>query len=374
MNTFNPDSGQPSSTRSQQHIKLFIPGPTEVRPEILDAQTQWMIGHRMPECLDLFGRITPKLSQVFFTQQTVLITASSGTGLWEAAARNLVNKKVLTCVNGAFAERFSDVAEMNGKAIEVLSAPWGQPILPEPVVERLATGEFDAVTIVHNETSTGVTSPIREIAQAIRALPNGQDIMILVDSVSGLAGARIEMDAWDLDMILASSQKAFALPPGLAFCAVSDRAMAKAKTVPARGYYFDFISLAKSMAKNQTPATPAVSLLFALDRQLDDMLAEGMEQRFDRHLAMRDRTLAWARGQGFDIFAAPGYESPTVTCISNNREIDISAFNKFLRTKGMVISNGYGDLKGKTFRIAHMGDTQMDELETLYTAMDEFLA
>ena len=198
--------------------------------------------------------------------------------------------------------------------------------------------------------------------------------MILVDSVSGLAGARIEMDAWDLDMVLASSQKAFALPPGLAFCAVSDRAMAKAKTVPNRGYYFDFISLAKSMAKNQTPATPAVSLLYALDKQLDDMLAEGMEQRFTRHIAMRDRTLEWAHGQGFDIFAAPGYESPTVTCVSNNREIDISAFNKFLRTKGMVISNGYGDLKGKTFRIAHMGDTQMDELEVLYAAMDEFLA
>ena len=355
-------------------MKLFIPGPTEVRPEILDAQTQWMVGHRMPECIDLVGQIKPKLSQVFFTEQTVLISASSGTGLWEAAVRNCVNKKVLTCVNGAFAERFSDVAEMNGKAIEVLSAPWGQPILPEAVVERLATGEFDAVSIVHNETSTGVTSPIRDIAQAIRALPNGQDIMILVDSVSGLAGARIEMDAWDLDMVLASSQKAFALPPGLAFCAVSDRAMAKAKTVPARGYYFDFISLAKSMTKNQTPATPAVSLLYALDRQLDDMMAEGMENRFTRHLAMRDRTLEWARGQGFDIFAAPGYESPTVTCISNNREIDISAFNKFLRTKGMIISNGYGDLKGKTFRIAHMGDTQMDELETLITAMDEFLA
>jgi predicted phosphoserine aminotransferase len=333
-----------------------------------------MIGHRMPECADLVGAIKPKLSQVFFTEQTVLITASSGTGLWEAAVRNCVNKKVLTCVNGAFAERFSDVAELNGKAIEVLDVPWGQPVLPEQIVDRLATGEFDAVTVVHNETSTGATSPIREIAQAIRALPNGQDIMILVDSVSGLAGARIEMDAWDLDVVLASSQKAFALPPGIAFCAVSDRAMAKAKTVPARGYYFDFISLAKSMAKNQTPATPAVSLLYALDRQLDDMLAEGMENRFARHIAMRDRTLDWARGQGFDIFAAAGYESPTVTCLSNNRGIDIGALNKHLRTHGMVISNGYGDLKGKTFRIAHMGDTQMHELETLYVAMDEFLA
>lgn len=333
-----------------------------------------MVGHRMPECADLIGSIKPKLSQVFFTNQTVLVTASSGTGLWEAAARNCVNKKALTCVNGAFAERFSDVVEMNGKAIEVLNVPWGQPILPEPVVERLATGEFDAVTLVHNETSTGATSPIRDIAQAVRALPNGQDIMILVDAVSGLAGARIEMDAWDLDVILASSQKAFALPPGIAFCAVSDRAMTKAKTVPARGYYFDFISLAKSMAKNQTPATPAVSLLYALDRQLDDMMAEGMEARFERHLAMRDCTLEWAKGKGFEIFAAPGYESPTVTCISNNRAIDIAALNKFLRARGMIISNGYGDLKGKTFRIAHMGDTQMHELETLFAAMDEFLA
>lgn len=374
MNTSNQNSSEHSSPRSNEHVKLFIPGPTEVRPEILDAQTQWMIGHRMPECADLIGRILPKLSEVFFTHQTVLISASSGTGLWEAAIRNCVGKKVLTCVNGAFAERFSDVAGLNGKDMEVLSVPWGQPILPEQVVERLSTGEFDAVTLVHNETSTGVTSPIREIAQAIRAMRGGEDIMILVDSVSGLAGARIEMDAWDLDVVLASSQKAFALPPGIAFCAVSDRAMAKAKTVPARGYYFDFISLAKSIAKNQTPATPAVSLLFALDRQLDDMMAEGMENRFARHIAMRDHTLDWAREKGFEIFAAPGYESPTVTCATNNLGIDISALNKYLRGHGMIISNGYGDLKGKTFRIAHMGDIQIEDMETLFTAMDGFFA
>jgi predicted phosphoserine aminotransferase len=374
MNISKQNSGEHSSIRGSQHVKLFIPGPVEVRPEILDAQTRWMIGHRMPECLELFASIKPKLAQVFFTQQTVLVTASSGTGLWEAAARNCVARKALTCVNGAFASRFSDVVSLNGKDKEILDVPWGQPILPEQVVERLSTGEFDAVTIVHNETSTGVTSPIREIAQAIRAMPGGEDIMILVDSVSGLSGARIEMDAWDLDVVLSSSQKAFALPPGIAFCAVSDRAMAKAKTIPARGYYFDFISLAKSMAKDQTPATPAVSLLFALDRQLDDMLAEGMENRFARHLAMRDRTLEWTRSKGFDIFAAPGYESPTVTCASNNLGIDISALNKYLRTQGMIISNGYGDLKGKTFRIAHMGDTQMEDLGMLFAAMDGFLA
>ena len=374
MNTSNPNSSKHSSVRPDKHVKLFIPGPTEVRPEILDAQAQWMIGHRMPECADLIGNILPKLSQVFFTNQTVLITASSGTGLWEAAVRNCINKKALTCVNGAFASRFSDVVSLNGKDMEVLSVPWGQPILPEQVVERLSTGEFDAVTVVHNETSTGATSPIKEIAQAIRAMPGGEDIMILVDSVSGLSGARIEMDAWDLDVVLSSSQKAFALPPGLAFCAVSDRAMAKAKTVPARGYYFDFISLAKSIAKNQTPATPAVSLLYALDRQLDDMMAEGMENRFARHLAMRDRTLEWSKSKGFEIFVTPGYESPTVTCLANNLEIDISALNKYLRGHGMIISNGYGDLKGKTLRIAHMGDTQPHEMEELFVAMDGFFA
>ena len=374
MNTSNQNFSKHSSVRPEKHVKLFIPGPTEVRAEILDAQAQWMIGHRMPECADLIGNILPKLSQVFFTNQTVLITASSGTGLWEAAARNCVGKKALTCVNGAFASRFSDVVGLNGKEMEVLSVPWGQPILPEQVVERLSTGEFDAVTIVHNETSTGATSPIQEIAQAIRTMPGGEDIMILVDSVSGLSGARIEMDAWDLDVVLSSSQKAFALPPGLAFCAVSDRAMAKAKTIPARGYYFDFISLAKSIAKNQTPATPAVSLLYALDRQLDNMIAEGMENRFTRHMAMRDRTLDWAKSRGFEVFAAAGYESPTVTCLANNLEIDISALNKYLRGHGMIISNGYGDLKGKTFRIAHMGDTQLHELEELFNAMDGFFA
>ena len=374
MNTSNPNSSKHSSVRPDKHVKLFIPGPTEVRPEILDAQAQWMVGHRMPECADLIGSILPKLSQVFFTNQTILITASSGTGLWEAAARNCINKKALTCVNGAFASRFSDVVGLNGKDMEVLSVPWGQPILPEQVVERLSTGEFDAVTVVHNETSTGATSPIKEISQAIRAMPGGEDIMILVDSVSGLSGARIEMDAWDLDVVLSSSQKAFALPPGLAFCAVSDRAMAKAKMVPARGYYFDFISLAKSIAKNQTPATPAVSLLYALDRQLDDMMAEGMENRFARHLAMRDRTLEWSKSKGFEIFVTPGYESPTVTCLANNLEIDISALNKYLRGHGMIISNGYGDLKGKTLRIAHMGDTQPHEMEELFVAMDGFFA
>lgn len=328
----------------------------------------------MPECADLIGSISPKLRQVFMTRSRVLISASSGTGMWEGAVRNTINRKALNCVNGAFSDRWREVTELNGKANEVLEVEWGQPILPDMVAERLATGEFDAITIVHNETSTGVLNPLPEIAAAVRSAPNGDDIMILVDAVSGIAGARLEFDAWDLDVALTSSQKAFALPAGLAFAAVSDRAMEKAKTVPNRGYYFDFITLDKSLQKNQTPATPAISLLYALDLQLDAFIAEGLENRFARHLAMRDRTIQWAQAQGLPLFAAPGYESPTVTCINNTAGIDISALNKYLREQGMIISNGYGSrLKNKTFRIAHMGDIQMSDMEELFTAIESFL-
>ncbi len=291
----------------------------------------------------------------------------------EAAVRNCVSQKILHCMNGAFSSRWHQISQANGKATDTIEVEWGQPILPEQVAAKLAEGGFDAIAITHNETSTGVTNPIQEIAKVVRQAPNGQEIMILVDSVSGIAGTRLEFDAWDLDVALTSSQKAFALPAGLAFCAVSDRAMAKAKTIPHRGYYFDFIDLDKYLQRSQTPATPAVSLLFALDKQLTDMLAEGMETRFARHIAMRDRTIAWATERDFVLFAAPGYESPTVTCISNTMNMDIAALNKFLRQRGMIISDGYGALKGKNFRIAHMGDMQIDDLEELFVAIDEFI-
>jgi len=333
-----------------------------------------MIGHRMPECADLIGRVHPKLQEVFFTNKRVLISASTGTGFMEGAVRNCVRSKVLNCVNGAFSDRMREITEANGKANEVLAVEWGQAVRPEMVADRLAGSDFDAVTLAHNETSTGVATPVGEIAEAVRSLPNGEEITIIVDAVSSLGGARLEFDAWDLDVLFTSSQKAFALPAGLAFCAVSDRAMEKAASIPDRGYYFDFLTLEKYLLRNQTPATSAISLLYALDRQLDDMLAEGLAARFERHLAMRDRTLQWARDCGFTIFAAEGYESPTVTCVNNNLNIDVPALNGYLRERDMIISNGYGSrLKNKTFRIAHMGDLQMADMEMLFSAVEEFL-
>lgn len=355
------------------HIKLFIPGPTEVRQEILEAQTQWMIGHRMPECADLIGRIQAKIRPVFKTTSRIFLSASSGTGLQEAAIRNCSSVRVLNCVNGAFADRWRKVTEANGKANAVLEVEWGQPILPGDVAKKLKSADFDAITIVHNETSTGTLSPVGEIATAVRALPGGQDIMILVDSVSGLSGARLEFDAWDLDVVLTSSQKAFALPAGLAFCAVSDRAMRRAEATPNRGYYFDFVLLEKYLLKNQTPATPAISLLYALDKQLDDILAEGVDNRFKRHILMRDHVIDWAIENNFGLFAAEGFRSPTVTCVLNEQGISVARLNDYLRSKGMIISNGYGSLREKTLRIAHMGDTTLTDLDHLLQAISNYL-
>ena len=333
-----------------------------------------MIGHRTPECIDLIGSIHDKLKIVFRTEGRVLINAASGTGLQEAAVRNCSDVRVLNCVNGAFSDRWRKVTESNGKENEVLEVEWGQPITPQQVVQRLENSTIDAITVVHNETSTGVISPIEEIASAVRSTPRGEEIQILVDSVSAIGGAPLEFDKWDLDVALTSSQKALALPPGLSFCAVSDRALVKANSVRHRGTYFDFIELVKYLERNQTPATPAISLLFALDRQLDHMLAEGMENRTARHAMLRDITIGWARSKGFTLFAAGGYESPTVTCINNDLNVNVERMNGYLRDRGFIISNGYGPLKEKTFRIAHMGDTTTDDLTQLLDVIDAYLS
>ena len=365
---------EPSSKfETPDHLTLYLPGPTEVRREILEAQAQWMIGHRMPECAELVGRVHRGLKRLFMTDSRVLISASSGTGLWEGASRNCVRSKVLHCVNGAFSERWADVSARNGKNVEVVDVPWGKAIKPEMVAERLAKGGFDAVAFAHNETSTGVANPLREIAEVVRAAPGGDDIMILVDAVSSASGVELRFDEWDLDVALTSSQKALALPPGLAFCAVSDRAMERAKSIPDRGYYFDFLVLEKSLLKDQTPATPAISLLNAAGVQLETIFEEGLEARWARHAAMRDLTLVWAGEHGFSSFAELGYRSPTVTCLTNDLALDIGDLNGYLRERGMILSNGYGALKGKTFRIGHMGEHDEASIRRLLDTVEGYL-
>lgn len=353
------------------HVKLFIPGPVEVRPAILQAQAAPMIGHRSSEYASLQARIIPKLRPVFGTQGRVFVVTSSGSGLQEAAARNCVRQRCLCMVNGAFSQRWYETVLANGKQADAVEVEWGKPILPEQVDERLRTGQYDAVTLVFNETSTGVLSPLPEIAQVVRRYP---DVMLLVDAVSAAGGVEILADSWGLDVCLTSSQKALALPPGLALCSVSDRAMQRAASVPYRGHYFDFLEYEKFAAKNHTPATPAISLMMALDAQLDDIAVETWPARFARHQRLMRMVHDWVVANGFDFLADDGYRSPTVTAVCNTRNIDVGALNKYLRQRGMVISDGYGKLKGQTFRIAHMGDVTEEEIAELLAAMTAFLS
>ena len=350
---------------------LFVPGPVDVDPEVLDAQTKAMLPHRSAEFEEIFHRTEGKARKVFYTGNRVFITASSGTGLQEAAVRNFANARVLNCTNGAFGNRWHDVAKSNGKQADKLDVPWGEPVTPELVAEALKGTDYEILTVVHNETSTGLQNPVGEIATAVRAV--SPETLICVDAVSSLSGAKIETDAWGLDFVLTSSQKALAIPPGLGLAATSDRALARAEDVENRGWYFDLLRMEKHRIANSTPATPATSLINALDFQLDRILEEGIEARFDRHAAMAARVQNWALERGFGLFAPDGYRSQTVTTVVNTREIDFADLNAFLMARDMRLANGYGALKGKTFRIAHMGELTLNDIETLLAAMDEFL-
>ncbi len=350
--------------------KLFIPGPTHVRDEILQAQAVGMIGHRAKEYSDLQAEVTPKLQKLLYTEQRVYLFTSSSSGVMEGSVRQASLKRVLNTVCGAFSKRWHQMTVDNGIPCDKLEVPMGQAITPELVDEALSKGDYDAITLCHNETSTGIMNPIREIAEMIHA--KYPDVLILVDAVSSMAGVKIEFDAWGLDVCLAGVQKCFALPPGLTVCAVSDRARARALQVPHPGNYFAYKEMDKKYDANQTPATPAISLIQALNRQMDDILAEGLENRFARHLAMAELVRGWARTH-FALYGDEHYLSNTVTNVANTRGISVADLNKELGKRGAMISNGYGDLKEKCFRIGHMGDHQVADIQWLLEQINDIL-
>ncbi len=353
------------------HKKLFIPGPTEVREEILKAQSKWMIGHRSKEFGELNERIVQKTKQVLGTKNYCMWFTSSGTGTMEGAVRNVVTGKILHTVNGAFSDRWFKISKACGKDAAALTVEWGKAIKPEMIDRELAKGGYMALAVTQNETSTGVRNPIEDIAKMMG--DKYPDVLILVDAVSSLMGDWFDIDALGLDIVVASSQKAVALPPGLAVVVVSQRALDKCRTVPDRGYYFDYDAMLKRYDKDrQTPTTPAISLFWALDAELDHILKEGMENRYQRHLEMARFTRDWAR-RYFALFAEPGYESVTLTTATNTRGISVKDLNSELGKRGMQISNGYGDLKEKTFRIAHMGDLTLADMKEVTAAIVDIL-
>lgn len=374
--TIQEPTMQNPATVDKPPQRLFIPGPTDVLPDVLAAQTAPMIGHRSDEFESLFAKVEAQLQALYYTQNRVYIVAASGSAMHEASIRNCVRGRVLNFVNGAFSQRWHDASKGCDKQAIRTDIEWNTAVKAATVGEALTTamsdGPVDAITVVHNETSTGVVSPIQEIAATVHEI--SPDTLILVDAVSSFAGTQIPVDEWGIDLCLTSSQKAMALPPGLAFCAASDRVLARAAEVSGRGWYFDFLNLEKSLKKNTTPSTPAITLMRALSAQLDHIFAEGLPQRFARHQHLAALTQKWAVDHGFELAAEEGYRSPTVTNVTNNLQIDVEALNRHLAQHDMEISNGYGIYKGKAFRLAHMGEVTEADMQRLFAAMDDFLA
>lgn len=376
---------------------LWIPGPTEVRPELLAIMATPMIGHRSAAMVELIERLDPGLRLAFGLQPDttarVAVHSVSATAMMESALVGAGRGKLLCLVNGAFSRRWHQIAGARGLDARALEVPWGRVAEPVEVARVLAEeGPFDALTVVASETSTGTATPLAPLARILAAHP---DTLLLVDLVSWIAGAPVDFDRNRLDFAFAGVQKAFALPPGISVLCASERYLERAASQPQRGYALDPLRTIEGHGKRKTPATPAIPHYFALAQQLEDigrgvtlpvgergptglptgppMGAAAWEARFAEHRRMQERTLEWARGHGLELFPPEELGSPTVSCIRAG-SVDVARLVADLRERDLEISNGYGDLKGQTFRIGHMGDHTQAGLEQLLATMDEVLA
>ena len=354
--------------------RFFLPGPTEVHPDVLAALTRPVIGHRGAGMTALLSEVDPPLRRLFGTRRPVYVSTSSATGFMEAAIRNLSRRRVLCMVCGAFSARFHAIAERCGVPADRIDVEWGRPTTPDALRDALANadGRYDLVTVVHSETSTGVLNPVDRLAAVVREF---DDVLIAVDGVTSVGGVPIRFDDWGVDFLLTGSQKALALPPGLAFAAASERALARAADVPARSFYFDLLEFERRSAAHSTTNTPAVSLLYALQAQMERIEAEGLEARYARHERMAGRTWEWvswmaqASGRAFGVLAPEGYRSPTVTAVRLPADLSGPAIVSDLAERGITIAPGYGRGKEGAIRIGHMGDHTTDELESVLAAI-----
>ena len=346
--------------------KLFTVGPVNVEPEVLQAMTKPMITHRTKEYKELHGNIVEKMKKALNTDMDIFMVGGSASVFLEGCIRNGVHKDVLGITNGSFGDRWIEISKLNGKNIRDVRVPWGSGIKPKDIEGKV--GNAEAVHFVSNESSTGVFSNMTELADEIR---KQSDALVFVDGVTSAFGMDVDLKKADVDTYVFGTQKALALPPGLAIMAVSDKMMKKAKTVENRGFYTDFIKLKKNNDENYALTTPPVSLMYALDFQLDRILKEGMAARYRRHNEMADLVRKWAEKLG-GVFPEKGYRSNTIGVIGRGG-LDFDDFHKKLKAEGYEISNGYGEVKEKTFRIGHMGDLTPARVKDLLNTMDKIL-
>lgn len=352
---------------------FFLPGPTEVRQEVLAAMLKPMIPHRSVEFEELYARLQQGLKEVFLTRRPVYIAAASGTGMMEAAIRALPQGPILSLVNGAFSERFAHIAEMCGREVDRCEVPWGEVHALDRIEEFVSRKGYRAITVAHSETSTGALNDVR----AISSLAHSHNALCMIDSVSGLAGAELRFDEWKLDYVLTGSQKSFALPSGLAFGVASEELIELAKKAENRGVYFDIVEMDRYAMQNQTPATPAFSLMYALEVQLDFIKREGIEKRWARHSEMLKATSSWLEdssrrlGIEWENIVKPESRSPTVSTVRLPSSIPGREFVKKVKARGIQVATGYGKLGDTTFRIGHMGDHTVSTLQNCFTACEQ---
>ena len=353
------------------HDKLFIPGPVEVSEKTLAAFARPVIGHRGEAFKNLYREIHPRLQELFGTKQPVFLSTSSAWGVMEAAIRNVVRKNVLCCMCGAFSDKWLDVARRCGKAAEPLQVEWGRHIDHRAIDARLAGGQFDTITLIHNETSTGVMNPLPEICCVLAKYP---ETALIVDTVSSFSALPISMDALGIDVMLTGSQKALALPPGFSLFSASELAFGRASENDNRGYYFDFLEFKKQQSEFMTPSTPSIGHIYALQSKLDEIFTEGLENRFARHKRTNSLVQEWVRRRGFEFFAEENFRSITLACVKNNRGIDVPKLARDLAEKHhLVIDGGYGKIKGQTFRLSNMGDETEESVSHLLACLDDCL-
>ncbi len=358
-------------------IKLYIPGPTIVSEAILQELSKPMISHRSKLASEIQKRISDNMQKVLFTENRILLSTSSGSGLMEGAIRSCTAKRAAVFSVGAFGDKWFKMAKANGVPADKFSSVMGQPTTPEMVDEALSTGQYDLVTVTHNETSSGIQNPVEEIAEVMKKYP---DVVWCVDAVSSAAGSKIETDKLGIDILITSTQKALALPPGMAIAAMSRKAYERTAQVENRGLYFDLRNIWDFIDKKnyQYTSTPCLSIMFALDKQLQHIVnEEGIENRFARHEKLAEFTRAWA-DEYFSVYPNRKHLSKTLTVIDSHPKgssemISIPELNKALGEREMLIGNGYGDLKDKTFRIAHMGEMTMDDMKDITEAIVDIL-
>ncbi len=353
-----------------EHNKLFLPGPTEVRKEVIEAMDEWMFGHRSETMTELYTTIVEDTKKFFDTDYHNIILTASGTAFMEGAIRDCADEKVLSATCGSFSNRQKKVAERCGKNVDTIEYEWGKAVKPEDVREALEKDDYDAFTCVMNETSTGVRNPVEEIGEVLKDYP---DTTFIVDAISCLGGDYIDIDSSGIDVIFTSVQKAFAMPPGLSVCFVNDKTYQESKEVKGRGWYADFSrNIEYYERKGQTHQTPAIPIMLAYRKQMKHMLEEGHRQRSKRHEKMAKYTQEWAL-EHFDIYPEEGYWSQTVSAIENTQGINVEKVRQKVEEKyNMVFSNGYGSkLNEKTFRIGHMGIHDVDDVRELTAAIED---